>query len=528
MLRILFFIAIVGFNQSSWAQSNIFIKNYGYKGAIHDIKEFPDGSLLCIGTSPIDSVNSAFVLRHILMRLDSSGNIIWTKQIDTSSALGYDIIPYKNNGFIVDELRDNGNSASAAISILDSNFNVVWNKKIDSLGLESFKMIKTSDGGFALGISNFEMSNGYEKIYVLKMDSSFNINWCNYYYINGDYYLTDIVDANRSLYISTYCYGFAASVIFRIDYSGTVLTGKKIIQGGNQTDINTILKFDDNTFYFGGFIYPSTSSTPAGAECLLLKTDSNLNLRWAKSRGTNPYYNSSTYTNNDMIWNMIKNNNNDLAIALSAENSRQGLAIMDTSANLKFLNVYDGLQYPSFTYKVIQSRDKGYILAGARWSGGLTDSRQRMRLIKTDSLGLTTCYTPIVSFGSYTSPSFSYVNYLPPVSSVYYHDSSYALSVLPISNFPEDIDCPAAPLNIKNSSEEEFVKVFPNPVNSILTIETSLQDSETKIFDILGNKLSSEELDYRKQLDVSQLPKGIYFLQLQEKGKIYTSKFIKE
>jgi OOP family OmpA-OmpF porin len=72
------------------------------------------------------------------------------------------------------------------------------------------------------------------------------------------------------------------------------------------------------------------------------------------------------------------------------------------------------------------------------------------------------------------------------------------------------------------------LRVFPNPASSTLSIEARLQDAEAKICDVLGNVLLSEKLNYKKQLNISQFPKGIYFLQLQEEGKNYTSKFVKD
>jgi hypothetical protein len=72
------------------------------------------------------------------------------------------------------------------------------------------------------------------------------------------------------------------------------------------------------------------------------------------------------------------------------------------------------------------------------------------------------------------------------------------------------------------------LKIFPNPANSILNIEARLQDAQIKIYDVLGNELLCEMLSYKKQVDISDFRKGIYLLRLQEKGKIYTSKFVKE
>lgn len=72
------------------------------------------------------------------------------------------------------------------------------------------------------------------------------------------------------------------------------------------------------------------------------------------------------------------------------------------------------------------------------------------------------------------------------------------------------------------------LKVFPNPANSTLNIESRLQDAEIKICDVLGNELRSERLNYKRQIDIGDLPKGVYFLYVRSKENIYTTKFVKE
>ncbi|MBI2270795.1 MAG: T9SS type A sorting domain-containing protein [Bacteroidetes bacterium] len=64
-----------------------------------------------------------------------------------------------------------------------------------------------------------------------------------------------------------------------------------------------------------------------------------------------------------------------------------------------------------------------------------------------------------------------------------------------------------------NWKNENDFRIFPNPVNSILNIEsTNKQLNKILIYDLLGNK--AEEMSYSNQINISNLPNGVYFLNI--------------
>ena len=67
--------------------------------------------------------------------------------------------------------------------------------------------------------------------------------------------------------------------------------------------------------------------------------------------------------------------------------------------------------------------------------------------------------------------------------------------------------------------------VYPNPAKEVLNISTTL-NIEVSLYDMSGKKLRSKVTD--KQIDLRNLPQGIYFLQINYEGKIYNKKIIKE
>jgi hypothetical protein len=76
---------------------------------------------------------------------------------------------------------------------------------------------------------------------------------------------------------------------------------------------------------------------------------------------------------------------------------------------------------------------------------------------------------------------------------------------------------------------ESTFKIFPNPVNSKLNIEFISRSQAFSITDILGQILIEEKLtDLSREIDLSGLSKGIYFLNIQVDNRKQTFKIIKE
>ena len=75
-----------------------------------------------------------------------------------------------------------------------------------------------------------------------------------------------------------------------------------------------------------------------------------------------------------------------------------------------------------------------------------------------------------------------------------------------------------ATFNIQNST----LRIYPNPANNKITIDAD-DVLDIKLFDVLGKQISSTK---QNQLDVSNLPEGVYFIQVQTKQGNTSQKII--
>ena len=99
----------------------------------------------------------------------------------------------------------------------------------------------------------------------------------------------------------------------------------------------------------------------------------------------------------------------------------------------------------------------------------------------------------------------------------------YDYSLGPITNPP------ACLLAVNDSTKNVAVlKVFPNPVQDFITIESEHKFTSCEIIDVTGKLLKKSELSGNK-INVSTLPAGTYFIKLNSIGNVNTMvKFIKK
>jgi hypothetical protein len=112
------------------------------------------------------------------VKLDSSGNVQWTKTIGGSlTDIAFSIIQSSDGGYVVAGETWSFGAGSADIYVvkLDSGGNVQWTKTIGgSLTDIAFSIIQSSDGGYVVAGGTQSFGAGGD-IYVVKMDANGNV-----------------------------------------------------------------------------------------------------------------------------------------------------------------------------------------------------------------------------------------------------------------------------------------------------------------------------------------------------------------
>jgi len=88
-----------------------------------------------------------------------------------------------------------------------------------------------------------------------------------------------------------------------------------------------------------------------------------------------------------------------------------------------------------------------------------------------------------------------------------------------------------APVGIKKIEKNLHVNLYPNPAKDFITIDLNqnVKDASVKVYDVIGKCVIQSSLTngYSKQIDLSNIEKGIYFVEIESDGKKHVSKIIK-
>ena len=82
-------------------------------------------------------------------------------------------------------------------------------------------------------------------------------------------------------------------------------------------------------------------------------------------------------------------------------------------------------------------------------------------------------------------------------------------------------------LGSESNNLQENTLLFPNPVSTILSIETSSTIETISIYNLTGSLVKKVESD-AKSMDVSDLSMGSYFIKIQTNKGIINKRFIKK
>jgi len=263
----------------------------------------------------------------------------------------------------------------------DSSGNMEWNRTYGRAGSEiAYSVAQTSDGGYALAGYTNSFGTGYD-FWLVKTDSVGNEQWNKTYGGSGTdqaYSMVRTSDGGYALAGHTQSYGAGGSDFWLVktDPAGTLEWSRPY--GGGSTDIaHSVARTGDGGYAVAG----RTQSYGAGAtDFWLIKTDSLGNVQWNKTYGG---------VSGDGARSVIQSVDGGYALAGETASFGSGsndfwLVKTNSTGDMKWNRTYGG-GVNDFSQSMAQTSDRGYVLAGFTNSFGAGGSD--FWLVKTDSLG---------------------------------------------------------------------------------------------------------------------------------------------
>ena len=223
-----------------------------------------------------------------IVKLDSSGNLVWTKTIGGSSVdKGTDIIQTTDGGFAVTGYTNSFGHGNWDVYVikLDTGGNIKWQIAIGGTeSEEGTSIIQTRDGRyFVITGWTYSFGQGGRDVYVVKIDTAGNLQWAITVGGSNHEEGVDIIETSDEGYIVvgrtlSFSQGNDDIYVVRLDSNGGLLWTKAI--GGNGGDLGfSIAQTLDGGYVIGG---TTASFGASDADFYMVKMDSLGNINWAR------------------------------------------------------------------------------------------------------------------------------------------------------------------------------------------------------------------------------------------------------
>jgi len=385
MKKIILPFLIIAFVSSAINAQTVFQKVYPniYEGT--SIQQTTDGGYIIAGG-----------YNAYLLKLNSSGNTVWNKTYGDSSYIFNSVQQTADGGYIAAGATNYSYSSTSDVYLVRTNStgDTLWTKSYGGTSYANANSVKqTPDGGFIVA-GSYSFGAGGDA-YLIKTDANGNLLWTKIFLSGGFGSANEIQNTNDGGFIITGSY-YNFVIYLKTDSIGDTLWSKYFEENyGLSNGIGkSVVQTSD-----GGYIVLGNTNDAMGHLSTLIKLNSNGDTTWTKTlyfqEGDN-YLNSIKQTPDGgyIIAGSAKTESSPYSGALAL------LIKTDMNGDTLWTKKYeDESQYSaSYIYDVERTNEGGYVMIGHTncWGGGTY-------LIKTDSLGNTTCDNGFAKF--------SYVNF---------------------------------------------------------------------------------------------------------------------
>jgi uncharacterized delta-60 repeat protein len=276
---------IIKLNSSGNIQWSRAIGGTNYDRAL-SIQQTSDGGYIVAGnTYSFGAGNSDF----LIIKLDSSGNIQWSRAIGgTNNDVAYSIQQTSDGGYIVAGWTASfGAGGDALIIKLNSSGNIQWSRAIGGTNNDGAESIQqTSDGGYIVAGYTYSFGAGNYDALIVKLNSSGNIQWSRAIGgTNEDQALSIQQTSDGGYIVAGVTNSFGAGnydfLIIKLDSSGNIQWSRAI--GGTNNDVAfSIQQTSDGGYIVAGHAFGFGAG---GYDSLIIKLDSSGNIQWSRAIG---------------------------------------------------------------------------------------------------------------------------------------------------------------------------------------------------------------------------------------------------
>lgn len=394
---------------ASFAQDILWEKSYGGKHAeyLFDAVPTADYGFILAGSSLSDktgnktSVNKGN-LDYWVWKMDEHGELVWQKSFGGS---GIDLLQSirltGDGGFI---LAGTSNSPKSEDKKEDpKGDNDFWVIKLDAGGGQKWQrtlgghssdmlvsVVQAKDGGYLIGGTSSsdangdktQKSRGSDDLWLVKLDHSGEVKWQKTYggqysdelrsmaaTSDGGYVVGAYSNSSESGDKAGKCNGAGDFWILRLDDKGEV-TWQQTYGGAKDDELKSVLQTSDGNYIAAGYSnsaagFNKTASGRDGSDFWVVKLDQDGHSLWQESYDFGKY---------DILTSLVENSDGTFLIgghaksepdkAKDPEGTNDYIALKIAQDGRELWNRTLGSDGEDVLYKLIETRDGGYLLAG--------------------------------------------------------------------------------------------------------------------------------------------------------------------
>ncbi len=326
----------------------------------------------------IQTSDSGFVLAggNWLARTDGLGNLDWSRTYDGADRFASVIEVDDGELILAGDTRSYGaESADFWLVKTDDSGNVEWNHTYGGADFDrAHSFVKMSDGGYALAGETSSFGAGENDVWLIKTDSSGNMEWSRTYGGAG-------IDNAFSL-IGTSDGGFALAgsdgLLIKTDESGEEEWTRNFGQTGYNREFRSLIQSSDGGFALAGSIFTFDASD---RDVWLVKTDGSGNLEWNQTYG-GPRF--------DRAYSLVQTSDGGFAFTGETRSHGYGnddvwLVKTDANGNIEWDRTYGG-ELNDRAYSLIETSDGGFGLVGQ--TASVDAGEYKVWFIRTNGQGI--------------------------------------------------------------------------------------------------------------------------------------------